>query len=84
MTNKNLGQQPVVLTPQLSAVSKAFTDTFYQELDTEFDGFENHVLISSHDFDKPWGVWEMHPHEHTSMLFITPGEGTQNREEPGS
>jgi len=130
MTRQNLARQPVILTPQLAAVSKTITDSFYQELDSEFDGFAGHVLISSHAFDKPWGVWEMHPagdevvvllsgdidfilrtddgdrtlrvtepgdyivvpkglwhtarpRAPTTMLFITPGEGTENRDEPG-
>ena len=129
MKTQHLGKQPVVLTPQFAAVSKGFSGTFYQELDSEFDGFKGHLLISHHEFDTPWGVWEMHPkgdevvcllsgdidfvlrtadgertlrinepgsyvivpkgtwhtanpHEPTSLLFITPGEGTENREQP--
>jgi hypothetical protein len=54
MTNKNLAEHPVVLTPELGALPKAFTDTFYQELDSELHGFKNHLLISVHTFDKPW------------------------------
>ena len=31
----------------------------------------------------PKGVWHTaHPHTHTSMLFVTPGEGTLNSESP--
>lgn len=32
----------------------------------------------------PKGMWHTaNPHAPTSMLFITPGEGTENREQPG-
>lgn len=118
-----------ILNPEMALVLKDISDTFYQELDEEFDSFKNHVLISQFDFDDDWPTWEMHPkgdelvlllsgstdmvlahdegeevikvskpgeyvvvprgvwhtarpHQPTSMLFITPGEGTLNEEKP--
>ena len=102
---------------------------FYEGLSSRFDSFENHVLVSCHEFNEAWPTWESHPkgdelvvllsgsatlvvqvdgerHSadlsspgqyvviprgawHTAsaasnarMLFITPGEGTENRVEP--
>ncbi|XOV87785.1 MAG: cupin domain-containing protein [Pseudomonadota bacterium] len=106
------------------------TPTFFQDLASNHP-HSGSALISTFDFDEPWGVWEMHPagdefvyllsgdtdftlhdgkevigtlrvstpgeyvvvpkgcwhtaHPHvpTSMLFITPGDGTVNANEPG-
>ena len=125
----DLDQQRAILTPHNALVIKSISDDFYAELDSEFDRFANHTLISQFHFDAPWGVWEMHPkgdelvyllggdtdfllrdddgerrvrvrepgqyvvvpagawhtaepHAPTHMLFITPGEGTENRDQP--
>ena len=51
----------VILGPDGKATAKAVTPNFYQELDTEFDGFKGHALFSKHEFDKPWATWEVHP-----------------------
>ncbi|MDH4048460.1 MAG: cupin domain-containing protein [Gammaproteobacteria bacterium] len=110
--------QPVPLTPEI-----------YTNLNADFAGFKNHVLISSHEFSEDWSSWERHPagdelvmllsgsatlvlrtddgdrpiditepgsyvivprntwhtarvSQATRMLFVTPGEGTENVEEP--
>lgn len=125
----DLAQARAILTPNSQLVTKTVSDQFYAELDTEFDDFKNHTLVSSFHFDAPWGVWEMHPegdelvyllsgdtdlilrdangerrlrvdtpghyvvvpqgtwhtaepHAPTHLLFITPGQGTQNLEQP--
>jgi mannose-6-phosphate isomerase-like protein (cupin superfamily) len=117
--------------PDNSATLKPDSPDFYRELDTEFNGFTGHTLISHFSFDEPWTSWEMHPrgdefvyllngdaefillqdgceqsirirvpgdyvvvprgvwhtarpHAPTTMLFITPGEGTLNDEHPPS
>ena len=118
-----------VLKPNLSAECVDVTPTLYQELDSNYSGFKNHVLVSSFEFSDDWSTWELHPagdeivlllsgsatlvlrtangdvrvaltepgtyvlvprntwhtahtSEPTRMLFITPGEGTENRAEP--
>jgi len=120
-----------IFSPQGKAIPKKFIqpEKFYQELDSEFNGFSDHILVSWHSFSEPWPTWEMHPagdelvclisggtdvilslpagrrtirinrtgeyiivpqgvwhtahpHEPTVMLFITPGQGTENRPEP--
>jgi mannose-6-phosphate isomerase-like protein (cupin superfamily) len=121
-----LNETFAVLKPDLSVESVQVSPNIYQELDARFDNFRSHVLVSSHEFDSDWGVWERHPagdeivvllsgaatltlrkdsgdeaidlqepgscvvvprdtwhtahvSKTTRMLFITPGEGTENR-----
>ena len=50
-----------ILGPDGSATLKADSPDFYQELNTEFNGFAGHTLISRFSFDEPWSTWEMHP-----------------------
>jgi hypothetical protein len=125
----NLATQSAIFTPGLEAKTKALSPTFYPELETEFNGFAGHVLISQHHFAEDWPTWEVHPagdefvtlitgditlvlwqdqqewplrlstpsdfviipkgvwhtarvHAPTTMLFVTPGEGTKNAAAP--
>jgi len=125
----NLATQSAIFTPSLDAKTKALSPTFYPELETEFNGFAGHVLISQHHFAEDWPTWEVHPagdefvtlitgditlvlwqdqqewplrlstpsdfviipkgvwhtarvHAPTTMLFVTPGEGTKNAAAP--
>ena len=125
----NLATQSAIFTPGLEAKTKALSPTFYPELETEFNGFAGHVLISQHHFAEDWPTWEVHPagdefvtlitgditlvlwqdqqdmalrlstpsdfviipkgvwhtarvHSPTTMLFVTPGEGTKNAAAP--
>ena len=125
----NLATEGAVFTPSLDAKTKALSPTFYPELETEFNGFAGHVLISQHHFAEDWPTWEVHPagdefvtlitgditlvlwqdqqehtlrlstpsdfviipkgvwhtarvHAPTTMLFVTPGEGTKNAAAP--
>lgn len=118
-----------VLKPDLSVETVEVTPSIFEELDSKFDGFKNHVLVSEFEFTEEWSTWERHPKGdeivillsgtvemilrrngdnksvelsgagsyvvvpkdtwHTArtavatrMLFITPGEGTENRPEP--
>ena len=119
----------VVIAPSGAATVKPMTESFYQELDTEFPDFAGHVLIQRYTFDTPWSSWERHPkgdeyvyliagdtdfilwqdgqevtvrvatpgsfvvvprntwhtarpHGPTTMLFVTPGQDTENAERP--
>ena len=125
----NLATERAIFTPSLEAKTKALSPTFYPELETEFNGFAGHVLISQHHFAEDWPTWEVHPagdefvtlitgditlvlwqdqqewplrlstpsdfviipkgvwhtarvHAPTTMLFVTPGEGTKNAAAP--
>ncbi len=119
----------VVAKPDLMMGQLKVSPQVYEELETQFDGFKAHTLISAHHFSESWEMWEKHPagdelvillsgraifhlklangnkslelkeagayavipknqwhtaeiHEPTSMLFITPGEGTLNEADP--
>ena len=125
----NLATERAIFTPSLDAKTKALSPTFYPELETEFNGFAGHVLISQHHFAEDWPTWEVHPagdefvtlitgditlvlwqdqqewslrlstpsdfviiprgvwhtarvQAPTTMLFVTPGEGTKNAAAP--
>ena len=129
MNRFNLATERAIFTPGLEAKTKALSPTFYPELETEFNGFAGHVLISQHHFAEDWPTWEVHPagdefvtlitgditlvlwqdqqewplrlstpsdfviipkgvwhtarvHAPTTMLFVTPGEGTKNAAAP--
>jgi quercetin dioxygenase-like cupin family protein len=51
----------MILGPKANATLKADAPTFFQELDSQFDGFAGHLLISRFDFAQPWPTWEIHP-----------------------
>ena len=123
----NLASDFVVLGPDCAATPVVFSPTMFEELDEQFRGFKDHLLVSSFEFDSDWPTWEIHPagdeivlllsgevtlvldtgdgqqkatlstpgqylivpkgtwhtaqtSTPTRMLFITPGEGTQNRD----
>ena len=123
----NIASEFVVLKPDHTTATVSFTPTLFERLETDFEGFTDHVLVSSFAFDADWPTWEMHPagdeivvllsgvatfmmerdggevsvelvrpgdyavvpkgtwhtaktSSSTRMLFITPGEGTRNRD----
>ena len=118
-----------IFAPGGALTTKTVSPTFFQELDSEFAGFADHLLVSRFAFEEAWPTWEMHPkgdelvfllegdtdfvlrtqqgettvrvsepgqyiivpkgawhtarpHAPTAMLFLTPGEGTENLESP--
>jgi len=126
---KQLMKTFVVTGPDLGAVAVDVTDTFWSDLDEQYDDFAGRTLVSSFEFTEAWPTWEMHPagdeivvlidgdvemtlalpggdetvhldepgqfvivpratwhtavpQKPTRMLFVTPGEGTENREQP--
>jgi quercetin dioxygenase-like cupin family protein len=115
-----------VLKPDLSVDAVPVSSTIYEELDSKYDQFKNHVLVAEYEFTQDWPTWERHPAGdeivvllsgqvemilrkngddervlltqagsylvvaagtwHTAktsmatrMLFVTPGQGTENR-----
>lgn len=129
MSKLNLLETFAVLKPDLTVDLEKVTSTIYQDLDAKYDSFRAHTLVSIHEFESAWNVWERHPAgdevvvllsgsvtmtirkdgkvevvtlnepgecvvvprdlwhtaettEPTRMLFITPGEGTENSENP--
>ena len=128
---ENLAQVFAVLKPDLSVQKINNEPSLYADLDKNYAGFKDHVLIAVHDFTQDWPTWECHPAGdeivvllaghcefilktdsgdqsllldqqgsyvvvpkgiwHTAkiatsakVLFITPGENTQNAEQPES
>ncbi len=116
----------VVLSPDKKATTEKYDSMLYNRLESDYDGFTGHELISCYEFDEDWSSWEIHPNGDetvillsgqvsvilqldqgektveltevgdylivpqnvwhtaktqvkTTMLFITPGEGTQNK-----
>ena len=57
----NIADTFVVLKPDLTADSEDVTDTFFGELNARYNGFKQHMLISSFSFNEDWSTWEMHP-----------------------
>ena len=68
-----LTQARFVLAPNGNGTSKVVTDSFYEELDAEFDHFSGHVLIQQFTFDEPWPTWEMHP-EGDEFVYLISGD----------
>ena len=124
---REIDKEFVVVSPKKSATVESFDSTLYERLDTEYDGFTGHDLISCHVFEQDWPSWEIHPNgdevvillsgkvilvleldggnkeiqlgrdgdyvivpkntwhtakiqEKSKLLFVTPGEGTLNRD----
>ncbi len=50
-----------VLKPDLSVETVRVTPTIYEELDSGFNQFKNHVLVSEYEFAESWPSWERHP-----------------------
>lgn len=50
-----------VLKPELSVETVRVTPTIYEDLDSRFDRFKNHVLVSEYEFSESWPAWERHP-----------------------
>ena len=80
-----LGSTFVVVDPALRADPIDVTDSFWPDLETRYPGFAGHTLISSFTFDADWPTWHTaRIHAPATMLFVTPGEGTENRGTPGT
>lgn len=59
--NIKLAEVFAVLKPDLSVETVRVTPTIYEKLDSGFDGFKNHVLVSEYEFSESWSTWERHP-----------------------
>ena len=56
-SGQRLDKKPVVICPDQSTVIETFDTTLYQRLEQDYGGFENHSLVSSHEFD----LWNFVP-----------------------
>ena len=60
-TEMKLAEVFAVLKPDLSVDTVPVTPSIYAELDSRFNRFRHHVLISEHEFSESWSTWEQHP-----------------------
>ncbi|MBC3765097.1 cupin domain-containing protein [Neptunicella marina] len=66
----NLNQEFVVIAPDDKATPRPLTADFYQALDRDFNLFKQHQLISTHQFDCDWNMWERHPYGDEVVLLL--------------
>ena len=78
-----------ILGPDGQGTSLPVAENFYERLDDTFPSFQGHVLksvrvnVPGSYLVVPKGVWHTaRPNAATTLLFVTPGEGTLNAESP--
>lgn len=89
-----LAEAPIIMTPQGDGVVKPFSDSFFAELDRDFDDFHGHTLIMTSAFSEDWPTWEIHPHgdefvyllegDTDFILHTAEGDQTVRVNQPGS
>lgn len=67
----NLQDVFAVLKPDLGVDLTPVTPTIYQELDAKYDNFKSHTLVSIHNFESDWNVWERHPAGDEIVVLIS-------------
>ncbi len=67
----NLQDVFAVLKPDLGVDLAPVTPTIYQELDAKYDNFKSHTLVSIHNFESDWNVWERHPAGDEIVVLIS-------------
>lgn len=124
---RSLEKNFVVVSPDKKATVESVDAKLYERLNSNYNGFKGHDLISCYEFNQDWSTWEIHPNGDeivvllsgkatfvlqldegnksiqlqkegayvivpknvwhtlktnvkTKVLFITPGEGTQNKD----
>lgn len=71
ITKQSLQDTSVILSPSLGLQAKALGPNFYDEIESVFNGFHQHVLISQHTFDADWPSWEKHPAGDEQVILIS-------------
>ena len=64
-----------VLKPSLEVQAVEVSPSLHADLDADFSGFKDHVLIASHEFSDDWPTWERHP-AGDEIVMILSGEAT--------
>ncbi len=62
-----------ILGPDGNGTTKAASPGFYEELDSEFNGFKGHTLVQRFAFAEAWRTWEVHP-EGDEMVYLLDGD----------
>lgn len=61
----------VVVAPDQRATVEPRDPTLYPRLDKNYNDFKGHQLVSCHEFDSDWGVWEIHPNGDELVLLMS-------------
>ena len=61
----------VVVRPDKSTAIESADAGLYERLADHYQGFEDHVLVSCHDFEQDWGGWEIHPHGDETVILLS-------------
>ena len=69
----NIDSKAYIIGPDMGGTVKAMSPEFYQELDSNFNGFKDHVLVMRFCFAEDWPTWEMHPHG-DEMVYLLEGD----------
>jgi mannose-6-phosphate isomerase-like protein (cupin superfamily) len=64
-------EQFVVFKPDLLMEELPLTPDLYERLDTEFDGFKGHTLVSAYQFTESWPTWEIHPNGDEMVVLLS-------------
>jgi hypothetical protein len=60
-----------VVKPDLSVATVDVSPTLYEDLDSRFDQFRSHVLVSTHEFTEDWPTWERHPKGDEIVILLS-------------
>lgn len=63
----------IVITPNQSTIPINVSPSFFEDLDKNFDTFQNHLLVSCLSFDCDWPNWEIHP-EGDEIVYLLSGK----------
>lgn len=61
----------VVISPNKTAFIEDNDEGLYERLDTKYENFQGHDLISLHEFTTDWPTWEIHPHGDEVVILIS-------------
>lgn len=59
-----------VLKPDMLMDVLPVTSDIYNRLDSDYDRFKSHVLVSSYSFAESWRSWEKHPHGDELVMLM--------------
>lgn len=65
----------VAFSPDKNATLIEDNKAFYKRLEQTSDGFIGYEVFAGHDFDRDWGIWEMHPNGDEIVVLLS-GEAT--------
>jgi len=71
MTTQNILNTFAVLRPDLQVDTVELTPSLYADIDTKYNLFKQHNLISAFSFNSNWDVWEMHPAGEEVVMLLS-------------